>query len=708
MFDFSESFEIGVPAGGAETVELAERIFSGGDAWLRGFLKMESRPQQTNMALAAARAFANGSALLFEAGTGVGKSLAYLIPGLIFSMLSGKKFVVSTHTIPLQEQILKKDLKLCRTLFERVPALEKFREFKVALMVGKANYLCGTRLAQALKRHEGIFEGSDGSTAASQLLTIRDWAAQPGCTGLREHLPQRVDDDVWETVNADSSACSRKHCSRDVCFYQRARAALDEANIVVVNHNLLFAMIGAGAAPHDDAVGVLYPNDFAVIDEAHRVPDVATDYFGAETSSSALLRLLSRISSACRKGGVLAEHRRSELLGQISAARAAAEDFFSDIRFRFLEKTRTFRFREPLWAQNICELPLGGLESRLKQIAQVETRAQAKDEIGDFAKRLEAHRLVIRECLELRNAPKNVYWATVGTGKFRTVTLCGKPVDVAPQLAETLFSRKTSVVLSSATLTDGASMERFRKRCGADLAAGTVLSMRENSPFDYKANMRIFLAKNLPEPDKLRNGALDVSRLEAVCAHCVETADGVGSLILCTSYEICRALAAGLRERRLGDAAGTPREILVQGEEHSRQELMRRFVALGNAVLIGTSSFWTGIDVPGAALSQVIVTRLPFANPQEPLVEARGEWIRENGGNPFYEMSVPDAVLQFRQGVGRLIRKSDDRGRLVVLDSRLLNKPYGKRFLAALPHADYTIFTAEDFREKIPAFPTRS
>lgn len=702
MFDFSESFEAGVPVGGTEAIALTERIFSGETAWLKKSLHMESRPQQTNMALAAARAFADSSALLFEAGTGVGKSLAYLLPGIIFSLLSGKKFVVSTNTIPLQEQILKKDLPICRKLFARVPELNKYENFKVVLMVGKANYLCGTRLAQALKRHEGLFDGNDGSDTARELLIIRDWAAQPDCTGLREHLPQRVSDEVWEMVNADSSACSRKNCSHENCFYQRARAALDAANLVVVNHHLLFSLIGAGAAPQGEEIGVLYPNDFVVIDEAHRVPDVATDYFGVEISSTGLLRLLSRIANAYKRGGVLREYGKSEGMGLISEARAATEDFFSDLRFRFLEKNRTFRFRERDWAQNVCEIPLGKLENKLKQIAQVETRSHAKDEINDFAKRIEAHRLAIRECLELRNAPQNVYWATVSTGKFRTVTLCGKPVDVAPQLAETLFSRKTGIVLSSATLSDGTSMARFRKRCGAELASGKILSLKENSPFDYKANMEIFLGKNLPEPDK-ENGALATEHLAEICAHCTENLPSGGTLILCTSYEICRALALGLRERL---DTGT-REILVQGEDFSRQELMARFVARGNAVLIGTSSFWTGIDVPGAALSQVILTRLPFANPREPLVEARSEWIAENGGKPFFEMSVPDAVLQFRQGIGRLIRKSGDRGRVVILDSRMLNKTYGKRFIAALPHSEYCVFTAENFRDAIPPFEER-
>ena len=698
MFDFSESFDAGLPVGGAEAIALTERIFSGAAPWLSSRLKMETRPQQTNMALAAARAFASDSALLFEAGTGVGKSLAYLIPGLIFARLSKKKFVVSTLTIPLQEQILKKDLEICRKLFSRVPALEKFADFKVVLMLGKQNYLCGTRLAQALKRHEGLFNGNDGSETASQLRMLSEWAALPECTGLREHLPARVDDEVWEMVNADSSACSRKNCSPELCFYQRSRAAIDAADIVVVNHHLLFSLIGAGAAPHGDEIGVLYPNDFVVLDEAHSVPDVATDYFGTEITSVGLLRLLSRIDSAYKKGGVLSEHRSAGTRGAIAEARAAAEEFFGDLRFRFLEENRTFRFREPGWAQNICERPLGKLETLLKQTAQIETRAQPKDEISDFAKRIESYRLAIRECLELRDAPGKVYWTAVATNRRRTVSLCGKPVDVARELAETLFSRKTSLLLSSATLTDGTSMARFRKRCGADLGAGTALSLTENSPFDYEANMEVFLAKNMPEPDK-KNGALETRIMTEICAHCVSCMNAGGTLILCTSYETCRAVADGLRAK-LGGA----RTVLAQGEELSRQELVRIFADHGNAVLVGTASFWTGIDVPGSALSQLIMTRLPFANPKEPIVEARGEWILENGGKPFFEMSVPDAVLQFRQGIGRLIRKRDDRGRVVVLDSRILNKSYGKKFLAALPHKNFSVFTVENFAGTIPPF----
>jgi len=703
VFEINENFLEGrtvVPAG-EETLALVDKIFSEPTAWLQNALGMESRPQQTVMALAVARAFADSSSLLVEAGTGVGKSLAYLVPGLIYALLARKKFVVSTHTIPLQEQILKKDLAVCRELFSSIPELEQFADFKVVLAVGKANYLCGTRLTRALKDHEGLFSGNDGTEFSRQLAIIRDWWAQPNCTGLRSDLPQRVDDDVWETVNADSSACSKKNCDPDHCAYRRARAAIDAANLVVVNHSLLFSMIGAGLQDAGKEVGVLFPNDFIVLDEAHCVPDVATNFLGGETSRDALNRLFHRIEKECRRGGVLHHHRTKEVKAALAAAREGAETFFNDISARILAKTPNCRFREPDWAQNTCELPLGNLERKLKTFAQNETRTAVKDEINDLAERVYDHRLTIRECLSLQHAPQHVYWATISAKRGKNITICGMPVDVAKPLSEKIFSRGTGVVLSSATLSDGASMSRFRKRCGADLATSDVDELKENSPFNYKKNMEIFLAKDVPEPDK-NTAALAMKTLSDICAHCIDAMKIGGTLILCTSYETCAEIAGALRERAA--KIGSSQKILVQGEGRSRQELLRIFKENGHAVLIGTSSFWTGIDVPGAALSQVIVTRLPFANPREPIVEARGEWIKETGGKPFYDMSVPDAVLQFRQGIGRLIRKATDHGRVVVLDSRVLTKSYGKRFLAALPHKNYTTFSVKNFAKEIPPF----
>lgn len=692
MVGFSENFEFGGESQfgeyASEVLALTQKVFRA-NGWLQRFLRMENRPQQTRMAEAVAGTFSEGSSLLFEAGTGVGKSLAYLIPGLIFAKLSQKKFVVSTHTIPLQEQILKKDLEICRKLFAEVPELSSFADFKVVLMIGRANYLCGTRLAEACRRREGIFDGSDGSAEAQELKLIRDWWAEPGCSGVREHLPQRVSDEVWDLVNADSRACSRKNCTPKNCAHRRAKAALEEANLVIVNHSLLFSLIGAGAAPHGETPGVLYANDFVVLDEAHRVPDIATDYFGIEASSYGLQRLLSQVAGACKKNGILTPYKPKEISGFVTEAKDAAEVFFNDIRFRVLGKQQTYRFCDADWAQNVCEIPLENLENRLRAVAQIEERATAKDEINDFAEKIQAYRLAIRECLELRRAPKYVYWAEVGAGKRRVVTLSGAPIDVAPQLADALFARGTSAVLSSATLTNNrGDMSRFMHCCGADLGENSVRAECEASPFDYRNNMEIFVATDCPETDRGENLLKNIEYNARVAEHCVRMMPAGGTLILCTSFDFCSKLADALRARLAGS-----REIFVQGEGLMRQEITQCFVKCGNAVLIGNQSFWTGIDVPGEALSQVIVPRLPFANPSIPLIEARMEWIKEQGGKPFFEMSLPDAVLQFRQGIGRLIRKSTDRGRLILTDSRIVNKAYGKEFLSALPHRQYVRFS---------------
>lgn len=688
------------------------------NGWLQKYLGMECRPQQASMALEVAHALLNGESLLFEAGTGVGKSLAYLVPGLIYAQLEHKKFVVSTHTIPLQEQIIRNDLPICRMLFSRVPELNIFANFNTVLMIGKGNYLCGTRLAEALKRHEGLFDGSDGSETARELQIIKNWWAQENCSGIREHLPQAVSDETWELVNGDSRACSRKHCTPKTCSRRRAQTALEKADIVVVNHSLLFSYIDAGITPgrnvggnetqNDDAKGILYANDFVVLDEAHRVPDVATNYFGNEVVSTAVLKLLTHIDRAYKRGGVLANQegkKPSDICMQrslIADAKDAVDTFFSELRFRILGKKQIVRLREKNWSENICEVPLARLEKTLRQVADLATKEAVKDEISDFVDRLLSIRNDLRDCIELRREPGFVYWAEV-TGKTqRSVRVAGAPIDVAKSLAEVLFTRGTSAVLSSATLADSAdhSMKRFRKRCGADLFEGEMVRDKvESSPFDYLHNMQIFVAEDAPEESRgnveKSDDSANIAYNSLVAAHAIRTLPNGGTLILVTSFDFANKLGFELRKLLPN------REIFIQGEKMTRKAMLENFVVCGNAVLIGNQSFWTGVDVPGSPLSQVIIPRLPFANPRDPIVEARSEWIKINGGNPFRDMSVPEAILQFRQGLGRLIRKADDRGRLIITDSRVITKPYGKKFLSALPHQAFVRFDLKTLKTLI-------
>lgn len=664
---------------------LTPRIFAPG-GWLHAVLHLQHRPQQAALAGAVAEAFSGDTALLCEAGTGVGKSLAYLLPGLIHAVDTARQLVVATHTIPLQEQIQNNDLVKCRTLFESVPELRRYAQFKTALLVGKANYLCGTRLAKAVAQRAELLE----STQQAELRRVQEWALTTS-TGLREELGATVSHEVWDWVNADSSSCNARNCNPQTCPYQRARARIAEANIVIVNHALLLSLIAAGAAPKKDTRGVLYPGDFVVLDEAHCLPAVATDHFGSTVTAYALEKQLKMLWNPRRNRGLLSVYGKPHDTRLVMEALAASEFFFNEIRQRFLEKTSLLRQRAPNWIEPRLNEPLYRLISRLADLVKIETERSRKEELDDFRRRLAALHGALNDAIALADAPDSVYWVERGGVRGQNVSVNSAPLDVSAALREHLFARKTSVVLTSATLSDGTDMARFKQQVGADDTADLI----EASPFDYRRNLEIYIAADAPAPDQRRGGAHDTDWLAAVIAHCAGVVPG-GTLVLCTSHGDVRKLNDALAAAFAGK-----RRVLAQLGGVGRSELVRQFAADGSAVLIGTDSFWTGVDVPGPALSQVILARLPFENPSHPIVEARTEWLEGRGRNPFAEMTLPAALIKFRQGLGRLIRKMDDRGRLVVLDSRVLTKPYGRHFVAALPHGQFTRFKRADLAEAI-------
>ena len=668
--------------------ELAAKIFAEG-GWLQDGLQLEHRPQQEQMARTVAAALQADEPLLFEAGTGVGKSLAYLLPGIIHATDQSRQLIVSTHTISLQEQLETKDLPICRRVFRSTPELAPYADFKSAVLVGKANYLCTTRLAAALRDKQELF----ASPEHSELQRIAAWA-EKSRDGLRHELSPPPVPEVWEWVNADSSGCSRKHCDGERCFYQRVRNRLRLAQVIIVNHSLLFAHLNAaGAAERGASRGVLFPDDFVVLDEGHTVPEVATDHFGLRLSSFGVERMLKYLYNPRNKRGLLAKHGGPFEQQLVVDALEASEQFFGFLRDRLLDKQPVVRVRE----ETKCEAWLDG--PLLALIKAVGTRAdrldegRERDELLDQKTRLKSCQASLKQWLSVADE-QYVYWLERSGRRQNIVTLRTAPIDIAPHLREALLERGTAVVYTSATLAVGGQILPFQQRIGATDVRTAIVE----SPFDFVRHMRVYVAADVPLPSP-QGARLAIESLIDYIRFCSLTVSG-GSLVLFTSYSDMRQVADVLAPEFLA----AKRPFFMQGEEFSRTELTRRLQDAGNGILFGTDSFWAGVDVPGPSLSQVIITRLPFDLPTHPVTEARSEWIRDHGGSPFNELTLPDALIKFRQGAGRLIRSATDRGLITILDARILAKSYGQLFLDSLPQPQFTKLTRETRGESFRPF----
>jgi ATP-dependent DNA helicase DinG len=673
----------GVPPKPLRARALAAATF-GESGWLHAGMDLEYRPEQDRMARSVAAAFSDDSSLLFEAGTGVGKSLAYLVPGIVHAVDTGRPFIVSTHTISLQEQLETKDLPLCRTLFSSVPELEPYASFKSAVLVGKSNYLCTTRLAHSLAERASLFDDEE----YSELQRIAAWS-DATATGLRHELQPPPRAEVWEAVSADSSSCSRKHCDPSRCFYQRARSRLRSANLIIVNHALLFALINAGGAKAEGAAaegrGVLFPDDFLVLDEAHTIPEVATDHFGIALSSYGVDRSLKALYNPRTKRGLLRKRGGPEAQRLVGEALDSAKQFFALVESKLLATRPVVRKRETELVDPLMDGPLDALQRLVARVADQLEEGRERDELLDHKGRLKAIQANAGEWLNLSD-PEHVYWAERSGRRQTITTLRSAPIDVAPELRRRLFGCGVGVVCTSATLALAGEMAPFAGRIGAEgVRTGLV-----HSPFDFERNMRVYVASDVPPPSP-QEARLSLETLAEYISFCSLRVAG-GSLVLFTSHSDLRSVAAMLEPA----FAKEGRRLLLQGEGASRTELARQMRSLGNAILFGTDSFWTGVDVPGDALAQVILTRLPFDPPDHPVTEARADRIRDNGGNPFNELILPDALVKFRQGVGRLIRSRTDRGLITILDSRILSKAYGRLFIESLPHPEFLRLTREN------------
>lgn len=703
------------------------------------------RPQQVEMASVVAEAFNSNGLAVIEAGTGVGKSMAYLLPSILWAVRNRERIVVSTNTINLQEQLIAKDLPLLR---KRLGL-----QFTSEILMGRNNYLCQRKLEYA--RGERLVQESP--EVREQLQAIFDWAGKTK-EGCRGELQQAPSFETWELVMSEGDNCQRIKCPfYTKCFFYNARRRAARADLLVVNHHLLMSDLALRRETNNySASAVLPPFSRVVLDEAHNTPDVATEYFGFHTSRMAFVRALNRLSNSRGRGKGVLSHlaRMVENAAQglpkeiLDSARAVfyldlpqlRDELEEEVRSQFdevaegllrIEGRTELKPREEIKRRVTEDLTMGAFWKEVVAIAVARVvRAIVKlcERVDEAIALLEEFPQMAREDLaspvmELRAACGKLQHHAGRMNLFHqeddlmcrwfelrmahngmlAVAFCGAPLEIAQAMRDSVYGACKTVVMTSATLTVQRQFDFFLQQAGLSSPEETPsqrevaqrLSLRAlDTPFDFDRQAYVGAPIDIPEPGQPEFA----DSLEQLIRRSLEISQG-SAFVLFTSYGLL-----GQMHRRLQPELSARGWLVLKQGERNRHSILEMFKQGRNPVLFATSSFWEGVDVKGDALRLLLLTRLPFQVPSEPILEARVELIEQRGGDPFYEFTVPSAIIRFRQGFGRLIRSKSDRGAVLIFDPRVATRNYGRKFLKSLPTQNVHLEKTDDVLEGMRDF----